>query len=246
MRYFNDTTTKNGVIQKCEEKLFGGNYGVISGNDVLLKSFTNRINTGLDKARRVIYKADSRFQDDDPNYTTVPIDTTDMTDNVSTYTLDKSHVIIEGVEVKDINGKFYPLNPIDYRDVRDSGSTLTEYETPKGLPSQYDISSGMLRILPAPDATKVTLTAGLKIIYKREPKQHTYTDTLVEIGLPRMYQHLPELYACQEYSKDNSLTEKAREFDKEIEMEEQELKDMISKRNKDELLVITTESIDSR
>lgn len=234
---FNDTTTKNGVIQQCEDWLFGNNYGAISGNTDLLKKFTNLFNRGLDKTRAVLLSVDGRFQDDDPNYTTsVPADTTTLSDGVSSYSLNRSHVIIEGFEVKDSNGDYYPLVPIDYRDIRKLHTTPTKFMETSGKPVFYDVSANVVTLFPAPATADVTLSAGLKVIYKREPKYATYTDTSTEVGVPRMFQDVPGLFACQEYAKQNSMTEKARELDAEIQKRTADLKKLVSERNNDEKL----------
>lgn len=233
---FNDTTTKNGVIQQCEDWLFGNNYGAISSNTDLLKKFTNLYNRGLDKTRAVLLSVDGRFQDDDPNYTTIPTDTTPLSDGVGSYTLNRSHGIIEGFEVLDSNGDYYPLQPLDYRDVRNMGTTTTEFMETSGRPVFYDVSGNVVNLYPAPATGQVTMVAGLKVVYKREPKYAIYTDTSTEVGVPRMFQDVPGLYACQEYAKQNSMSEKAREIDAEIEKRNRDLKKLVADRNKDEKL----------
>jgi len=239
---FNDTTTKNGVIQQCEDWLFGNNYGAISSNTDLLKKFTVFFNRGLDKTRSVLLMVDARFQEDDPNYTTIPSDTTTLSNGVAKYTLNRSHGIVDGFEVLDIDGKYYPLKPIDYRDIRSMGTTPTEMETPNGKPYWYDVSSNVVTLFPAPATGSVTMALGLKVIYKREPKYAVYTDTNTEVGVPRMFQDIPGLFACQEYAKQNSMNDKAREIDAEIEKRTNDFKKTISNRNRDEQLVITEEN----
>lgn len=238
---FNDTTTKNGVIQQCEDWLFGNNYGAISGNTELLKKFTVLYNRGLDKTRGFINSVDNRWQDDDPNYTTIPSDTTNLSNGVASYTIDRSHGIIEGFEVLDAQGKYYPLTHIDYRDIRDMGTTITEYESNPAMPHSYDIRGDVVTLFPAPATGSVTMEAGLKVVYKREPKYAVYTDTSAEVGVPRMFQDIPGLYACQEYAKQNSMAEKAREIDAEIQTRQDTLGDHFSKRNRDETLTITAD-----
>lgn len=243
---FNDTTTKNGAIQKCEDWLFGGDYGSISGNSNLLLKFTNLLNSGLDKTKALLYTADGRWQDDDPNYTTIPEDTTNLSNGVSDYQLGRDHVFIQGFEVMDSAGKYYPIYPIDYSDIREVGSSVTEYAGDPGLPSHYDVKGDIVTLYPAPATGSVTMTEGLKVIYKRESDYFVSSDTTKEIGVPRMFQDIPCLFACSEYAKMNIIKEKARELDNEIIKRSQELKAHYSSRNIDDTPVVTSETVYSK
>lgn len=240
---FNDTSTKNGAIQKCEEWVFGGDYGAISGNSTLLLRFTNLLNSGLDKTKSLIYKSDNRWQDDDPNYDDIPDGTTDLSNAQQTYRLDRSHSIVEGFEVMNASGDYIPLTEIDYEEIRDSGSSKSEFESTAGLPKYYELKGDIVTLYPAPATGKVTMSDGLKIVYKRESDYYVSTDTTKEMGIPRMFQDLPVLFASNEYAKQNTMSEKARELDKEIEKRSGELKEHFSSRNKDEQLVITSETV---
>lgn len=246
---FNDIIKKDGAIQNCEEWNFGGDYGSISDNPLLLLKFTNLINRGLDKTKSIINKTDGRWQDDDPNFTDVPEDTTDLTNGISEYLLDRSHSIIEGFEVLDISGNYYPLKPIDYRDIRDDfGTTQTEFQTPSGLPVYYELKGDIVKLFPAPSSTSVTCgfeTNGLKIVYKRESDYFVSTDTDKEMGIPRMFHDLPCLFASEEYAKKNSSTTSVKLLEDEIIKRSQDLKDHLSSRNKDEQVTLSSESINS-
>lgn len=240
---FNQTTTKNGAIQYCEEWLFGNDYGAISSNSNLLLQFTNLINRGLDKTKALIYKTDGRWQHDDPNYTDLPEDTTDLQNGISDYLLDPSFGIIQGFEVLDAQGNYYPIYPIDYSNIREIGSSVTEYEQQPGRPQEYDLKGDIVTLYPAPATGSVTMTAGLKAIYKREPSYFVSTDTTKEMGIPRMFHDIPCLFACTEYAKKNSMTDKAREIDAEINKRSLELEEYLSSRNTDEQVVITSERV---
>jgi len=243
---FNDTTTKNGAIQKCEDWLFGGDYGAISSNANLLLKFTNLINSGLDKTKALLYTADGRWQDDDPNYTTLPEDTTNLSNGVADYQLGRDHVFIQGFEVMDSAGKYYPIYPIDYSDIREIESSETGYASNPGIPSKYDLKGDIVTLYPAPATGSVTMTAGLKVIYKRESDYFESTDTTKEMGIPRMFHDIPCLFACSEYSKMNIMKDKARELDAEIIKRSLELKAHYSSRNIDDTPVLESEVVYSK
>lgn len=124
---FNDTTNKNGLIQECETWLFGSDYGAISGNSSMLLTFTRLLNYGLDVTVGEILKTDGKWQYDDSNNTDLPIATTTLTAGLQNYTLDLSHLKIHGVDVLDSEGNYQPLKQIDYREIRQTRQSDTEF-----------------------------------------------------------------------------------------------------------------------
>lgn len=228
---FNDTTNLNGAIQECETWLFGGNYGSISDNTTLLKTFTNLLNYGLDQTLAVILQTDGRWQYDDSNYDNLPNATTNLLDGVRNYTLDSSHLKVVGVEVKDNEGNFYPLKQIDYREIRQSRQSESEFFEESGRPIFYDVVGDQLKLYPAPKTSDVTETAGLKLFYQRESDYFAYTDTNKEFGIPRTLHDIPVAFACGKYAKQNSMSEKARELDAEVVKRTQDIKNFFNTRN---------------
>lgn len=233
---FNDTTNKSGAIQECEAWLFGGNYGAISGNTTLLARFTALLNSGLNETEIEIFKSDGKWQYEDPNNTDTPVGYTDLADTVGSYTLDVSHLKIIGVEVKDINGNYIPVQQIDYNLIRQSGQSDLEFLGTPGMPQFYDVTGDQLRLFPAPSSTSANTSAngdGLRVIYQREPSYFTASDTTKAFGVPKVFHSLPVLFACGTYAKQNSMTDKAREIDAEIERKRKDIKSFFNSRNVD-------------
>ena len=228
---FNDTTTLTGAIQDCESWLFGSNYGAISGNTTLLKKFTTLLNYGLDQTTIEIMKSNGKWRYDDPNRKDRPIGKTNLSAGTGEYELDLSHLTVIGVEVMDAQGNYYPISQIDYTDINRAGMSDTEFFETDGKPIYFDIEGQTLKLFPAPSSTETTLTDGLRVHYQREPDYFVYTDTTKEVGIPRMFQDLPVLFACDKYAKQNSMADKARELDNEIIKITVNIKDFISKRN---------------
>ena len=229
---FNDTTTLNGFTQECEAWLFGSNFGTISGNTELLKQFTNLANYGLDQTDSLIFQTDGYWQHDDFNYTsTFPTATTNLSNGVNNYLLDRKQRKIHGFEVKDKDGNFYPLRKIDFRNIRQLRIAESEFFEEDGKPLYYDLQGNSVKLFPAPSTNDVTLTAGLRIIYQREPDYLVYTDTSKELGIPRGYHDVPVAFACAKYAKQNGMSEKARELDNEIQRRSQDIKNHFNTRN---------------
>lgn len=87
------------------------------------------------------------------------------------------------------------------------------------------------------------MSDGLKIIYKRESDYFVSTDTTKEIGIPRTFHDIPVLFACDEYAQMNSMHDKAREIELQINKRSLELKEHLAQRQKDEQDIITSETI---
>lgn len=231
---FSDTTNKNGAIQFCEEWLFGNDYGAISGNPTLLLKFTNGINRGMDLTKALIYQADARWQDDDPNFTTINDSTTDLSDGVSTYRLDKDQLIVDGVEVLGIDGNYHLLKHIDYADIKEKNISLSEYKSTPGMPEEYDLEGDILILFPSPATGVVTMSNGLKLLSKRPSSYFVSTDTDKEIGIPRTFHDVPCLFACSEYASMNSMEQKMVDIENKLALRKKDLTKHFSLRNKDE------------
>lgn len=239
---FNDTTNKLGMIQEAETWLFGSDYGAISNNSRNLATFTRLFNSGLDQTEIEIMKCDGNWQYDDRGHGDMSIATTTLVASQSNYSLDMSHTKILGVEVKDSNGEYYPLRPIDDTQIRASGLSETELFDQDGKPIYYDLRGDILTVFPAPSASDVTTTAGLRIKYQREMDYFTSADTTKEPGIPRQFHDIPVLFGCAKFAKANSMGDKARELDAEIARRVNDLRDFFTKRNVEGNKIITMKS----
>lgn len=234
---FNDTSSaKDGLIQECETWLFGSNYGAISDNADLMATFTRLLNNGQSKAQLEIKKSDGRFQFHSPNKTTFPIDTTDLEQGVTDYQLERYHLDIEGVEVKDSNGNWYPLSQIDQHDIRRKGHAYSEFMDEPGRPQYYDLIGDSIYLFPAPDSGSVTVgtdSKSLKVFYRDETYYFTTSDTNKYPDVPTPLHWTVPVFACLQYAQSNQMGEKARELEvKEVEAKEA-IRYHVKSRNKD-------------
>jgi hypothetical protein len=230
---FNDTTNYSGHIQDCESWLFGSDFGAISGNTNKLKQFATLLNYALDEVTNDIIEVDNTWQWDDSNHIDYPIATTSLVAGQKDYVLETTHLNIQGVEVKDSNGDYYPLSPIDYRNIRNSGQSETEFFEQDGRPMFYDLQGESLFLYPAPDANSVTTASGLKIFFQRPASYFASTDTTKAAGISPIFQDLITLYACAKYAKQNSMADKARELDAEITKRKAKIRKHYYSRTKD-------------
>lgn len=225
---FSDTSTKLGLIQDCEQNIFG-NYGDISGNANRLYDFTARLNRAYDKVATHIMSCDGRWEWDDTNYTDLPIGKTNIVSGQQDYTLDVEYLSVSKVVMYDSAGNKIILTPIDRNDPV-AQQYLTDTSTAGGLPQYYDKLGVSLLLYPIPN---YNYTNGLVVYYQRKPSYFAYTDTTKTPGIPAIFHRLLSLEASLDYAISKQLSLK-----NDLAVQVKEMKDMIeefySKRAKDE------------
>lgn len=239
---FNDTSTKAGLIQECEDLVFG-NYGDISSNSDRLYQFTRLLNEGLNRVTSLILKSDGRWQFDDSNNTDLPIGTADLVTTAGSeqqdYELAVTHLKILGVEVKNADGNWVNLIPLDQLDISNSGNSVTDFLKTPGMPLYYDKIGRSVFLYPKPLASAVTSTAGLKVRFQRPPSYFVYTDTAKAPGFNSLYHRLVALIASRDYAITKILSS-AKGISELVAQGEEELIENYTLRNKDEKISITS------
>lgn len=229
---FNNTTTKDGIIQDCEFWLFASNYGAISGNASNLATFTALSNRALDSVVTSIFESDDRWEFDDTTYSDYPIATTDLNNSQRDYVLSVSHLKVTRVEIKNSTGDWLKLKPIDLVDIQQARD---EFMKEDGQPMYYDKLANSVFLYPAPNYDS---TGGLRVYYQREPNYFLSTDTDKEAGFSTILHRLISLKASYDYAVANNLTDKITVLGAEIEKKNQELRKFYGRRNKDEILKV--------
>lgn len=229
---FNNTTNKSGIIQDCEFWCFASNYGAISGNTNNLLTFTSLANRALDSVVTAIFESDDRWEFDDTTYTDYPIATTDLNNSQKDYVLSVSHLKVTRVEVKDSNGNWSKLMPIDLVDIQ---VARDEFLSADGIPLYYDKLANSVFLYPAPNYDSA---GGLRVYYQREPNYFLSTDTTKQAGFASILHRLISLKASYDYVVANNLSDKITILRDEIAKKELELRKFYGRRNKDEVLVL--------
>ena len=184
---FSDTTNKDGIIQQIEYRIGIGDAG-ISGDATLLKQITGQVNDFYRKATQIIITADGRWQWDDTNQTDQPIATTSLVDEQNDYTImssspseDQDWLQIERVEMKDSNGIWTRITPVD---LRDFGSAVGERFKTSGTPIYFDFNGASIKLYPTPNYDS---TDGLKVWFTRAPLEFASTDTTKRPGFSSLF-----------------------------------------------------------
>lgn len=206
---FSNTTTKKGIIQTIERRLFGAeNYGYISGNSTRLAGFTAEVNLALDKALSIIFKADGRWQFDDANHPDYPILTANLiagqrdypftTDSDGNVILDIFKVL---VKLNDADGSYVEIDAVDVQSQKDTEG-FTDGQNMQAVPYRYDKTANGIFLDPIPS---YSMDNGLKLYVNREGSYFATSDTTKMPGFAGTYHEYLALVPAYNYARDNSL-----------------------------------------
>jgi len=231
---------------------------ILSDIDFLVKSDsitypiaqkTANVNRALDNVVSAILGADGRWQWDDTNYTDLPIGVTDLVANQQDYSFDTEYLVLTRLEVKDSNGKWQYLTPIDqndlnystfnYRDnvpgyVAVTGQSLTDFLNTPGIPLYYDKLASSVFLYPKPNYTS---TGALKAYFQRKADYFTVSDTTKEPGFAKHLHRYLSLSAAYDFALTNGLA-KAGTLKQELLALEQKITEFYAYRPKDEKVII--------
>lgn len=189
---------------------------------------TDSANRALYRVVSLIRAAEGRWSWDDSNNTDLPIATTALVANQQDYNLDPTHYQIQRIEVKDEDGNWNKLDPIDYVDVYNQ--SLTDFQNTAGNPKYYDKVGNSIFLYPKPSYSQ---NASLKCFYTRGPSYFTASDTTKTPGFNTIFHELIALWASYDYAAINQLAVK-KDISEEIAIKEDKLSEYYSLRNKDE------------
>lgn len=196
---FNDVSGETGIVQ---DVWFLTNTDSTS---FTLKNIARITNKVVHKLGLLAWKSDRSWNFDDSSKTDMPTATTTLVDDQEDYSLATTVFDVKRVEVKDSGGDWYKLR---LRRIEDIGISITEYKETKGLPTEYFLEGHSIRLKPAPDTSKVTASAGLRIWTSRDATEFISTDTTKKPGFPTPFHSLVALEVALEYAAINSLQDK--------------------------------------
>lgn len=215
MEFYNNTS-KRAICQKIDRLCDSDDTSYPRINK------TAEVNDAQEQVVGWILQADGTWQFDDTNYTDLPIGTQTLVAAQKVYTFNDKFLQLLEVQVKDVNGVWTILKPIDQVDYSNKIPLDEAFKT-DGLPICYDkISDDTIKLLPAPDAgISVTLASGLKIKFKRTSKEFTVaSDTTADTTQPGFASPYHEILAymasipyCMTYKKDRVILYEKRVMD---------------------------------
>lgn len=236
---FSNTTSKNGLIQRCEDYTNIGDGG-ISGDTTTLKKFTSHINETLYDVVVAIMRSQDEFDWDDSNYADYPIGTAALVANQRDYTLPASlnFLTIKRLDVTYDGTNWYRATPIDSSQFEFGvGSADTEDSYFSRTEPRYDAKANGFWLYPRASASDVASGAQFRLEYTREFDEFVYTDTTQEPGIDRPFHDLLAVGASLKWAVAKDM-QKALNLKALWDQGLASLMDYYNKRNKDAQLLM--------
>lgn len=226
---YSSTSSKDGILQFAED-LLGFNDGDISGNNNLKKRFTRLINDRYNQASNWIWKASGDWEYDDTGQTTLPIATTDLVANQQDYELPSTAQKLERVEIKNADGNYVIVRPIDKSQI--PNIAMTEYYEEAGTPIYYDMVGRSIIFYPKPGAGYVTLASGLKIYVARNIVEFNSTATTQEPGFAPQFHRILPIGACMDFTVGRQMFNTMKSLQILLKETETDMKEFYSRRHR--------------
>lgn len=230
---FNDTTNKNGMIQRFE---FWTRHADGEVTGTLLKTVTAGINLGFDRIMPRLLSYSDHIRWDDVNHGDAPIGFVQCNSGQPDYKItadDNSLDILNFVGVRILESasalEYQTLIRMLLDDPR-APDAMSPNPSVSGVPTHFLERGQFLFFYPVFNYTNAL---GIEITFEREKKVFVSTNTTEEAGVPQPFQELPVLYHARDWvavnrSKDRNLRNL---IDLEILKQEQNLDDLIGLRN---------------
>ena len=203
-----------------------------------------RVNNSLEVLVGKIINADGTWQFDDTNYTDMPVGTGALVSGQSLYSFASEYLQIEEVMILNLGGIYQRIKPFDPMELGMSFDEWTNSSTgtpPDGVPEYYDKVGDSIRLDKSPTATYVTLTAGLKVRFKRTADLFTTAQVTTGTKVPGIASPYHVLIAymsaipyCMAYKKDRVAL-----YEKKVDELTRDMIKFYAKREKDKRYVMT-------
>lgn len=235
---FNDTTTKRGIIQAIERRIFPNDAGRISGNATLLAEWTAEVNLALDKALALIFEVCGTWNFDDSGHTKYPIITTNLVAGQRDYTFltdQQGNLVLDihRVLVKTEDGIYIDMTPVDVQsDHRTWG--FTDGRDQQGTPDEYDKTANGIFLDRIPS---YSADDGLKVYINREASYFLTTDTTKKPGFAGLFHEYLAIEPSAKYAGIHTL-KNADRLERELLKIEKAMRGYFARRERDTRRVI--------
>jgi hypothetical protein len=224
---FSDSTYSQGLV---EDARF-----LVGANSITypIADLTRNLNRRWDEAKTFLYLADGRWQSAEAIYSV------NLVSGTQGYTVPRTHIKINRVEVVTEAGTAVRLKPIDKSDV---STSIVDYESTDGTPIFYELTGQTINLYPAPDYAS---SNGLKWWYQGTPDYFETTDTTAEPDMIQTLDRYLSVGAALDYANAKILSNK-NDLKEQLADLRQMLGDIANRRNGDENIVMKTKTISGR
>lgn len=161
------------------------------------------INRHYDEVVTLIWGSVGDWSFDDSNQTTLPIAIANLEDKQQDYSLPTTARKLERIEIKDKDGNWRLLKPIDESQIT---VALDEYLETPGIPVKYNLIGNSIFLYPKPDKDQVTIESGLKVYVSRSVIPLSASGD--EPGFDSEFHRILSLGAVQDWCIANQLASK--------------------------------------
>lgn len=199
---FSNPTLKSGICERIDKRL-GTTLDSYSMADKV-----SDINSAMDRALLLIFKAGGRWQFDDSNQTDYPIIVSDLNAGQRDYTFVKDsagNLILDiyKVMVMDQNGIYRDMKPTDMQSNRFDQS-FYDGQNVQGIPTKYDKTANGIFMDVVPSYSQV---GGIKIFINREGTYFNASDTTKVPGFAGTLHEYLVISPAYKYASANSLAQ---------------------------------------
>ena len=206
---FNDTSSNRSGIIQAIEGLLAMEADTIANNSTLLADFTRRVNARYSRVDHIIFEAHGTWKYDDSNKTDLPVATTDIVNDQQDYEIPDDALQLDRVEIKDTNGNWSKLTPIDKSMVSDA---MPEFYKTAGLPIYYDAEGHSVMLYPKPSTNYMGVKDALQLYFSRSSTSFTYTNTSTEPGFAKPFHQMLPIGAALDYAISYEMWEKVNQL----------------------------------
>lgn len=202
-KVFSDTTNNTGLIQYCEQNIFGDTgFGKITGDISRLQIFTNFMNEAMSRYTTLAMKSDGKWSFDDNNYTDFGIATQNLVANQQDYQFLVNYLNILAVEVQNASGVWYTLSEVDEREMANDHISMSQRFNVPSQPWVFNRTANSIFLLPAPNYNQA---GGIKVKYQRPPSYFLYTDTAKVAGFNELNHEYLANFAIWKYAASKTM-----------------------------------------
>lgn len=196
---FSNTTSKNGLVQRCELYTSLGD-GAISGDTTLLGQFTGLINSAYQKVSTMILESMDEWDFDDSDNSDFPVATAPMTVNRD-YSFPTSILKVKRLDITYDGINWYKAEAFDINEYGFGvGNDVNMDVNFQKTSPKYDTKYNSIWIYPKANAEDVASGASLRMEYSREINEFLTTDTTVEPGIDEPFHPLIAKLASTEWA----------------------------------------------
>lgn len=232
---YNDISGGQGIVQDA--------YFEASADSISypIEDVTRHANQGLDEMVSIAINSNGTWQFDDTNNTDLPIGTTALVTGQPDYTFDNEYLTIEEIRILPSGATNWSiLKPVD-RNNPEYQELLLSYDNISGTPEYYDKFGETIMLYPKPNYSQ---DASLKAFFQRKASYFSTTDTTKEPGFPKHLHKFIPLFCAFNYASAKELSKKNDLFAR-LERERARISKHFSRREKDIISRITSETINS-